>query len=95
MPIFAVEYAYGAPGSTQAKNYERLHVPHLDWVKSLYDANTIHLAGRYADLSGALFVVEAEDETAVRELFAGDPFATQDVLTGVRVLPWSVRFGWL
>ncbi|MVU82406.1 hypothetical protein GPX89_34895 [Nocardia sp. ET3-3] len=95
MAIFAVEYAYGPAGSVQAKNYERLHVPHLDWVKGRYEENRIHLAGRYADLSGALFVVEAEDEATVRELFAGDPFATEDVLTGMRVLPWSVRFGWL
>ncbi|HLZ61420.1 MAG TPA: YciI family protein [Ktedonosporobacter sp.] len=52
---------------------------HADFMDQLFENGTVVLGGPFADATGSLVVVEAEDEQEVEELFASDPFVVQGI----------------
>lgn len=90
MPLFAVEYTYS---EATASGRDEHRPAHRGWLGELVEAGTVRATGPWADGSGALIVVEAADEPAVREVMAQDPFARQGLLDEVRITQWLPVMG--
>jgi uncharacterized protein YciI len=63
---------------------------HAAFIDHLVASGRIVLGGPLLDTQGALIVVQAEDEAAVRAMLAGDPWYTHQILTLERVAPWQI-----
>jgi uncharacterized protein YciI len=65
---------------------------HAAFMDDLFERGLVVLAGPIVDGGGeALVVMEADDEAALRELLAGDPWcAEQDLLRVGRVREWRL-----
>ncbi len=48
------------------------------------------MAGPLADSSGAVVVLDVEDEAAVRDVIAGDPYTKANATTDHRIREWNV-----
>jgi uncharacterized protein YciI len=62
---------------------------HADFMDPLFENGTVIMGGPFADATGSLVIVEAENEHEVADLFAHDPF----VVHGIFAL--SLRKQWL
>jgi uncharacterized protein YciI len=62
---------------------------HADFMDPLFENGTVVLGGPFADATGSLVVVEAENEQEVVDLFARDPFVVHDIFA------LSLRKQWL
>ena len=62
---------------------------HADFMDPLFENGTVVLGGPFADATGSLVVVEAENEQEVADLFARDPFVVHDIFA------LSLRKQWL
>jgi uncharacterized protein YciI len=67
---------------------------HIEWLKG----SGIPIAGPFLDstgekMIGTMYVVEAEDEAAVRALLAQDPFAKVGLFKSVDIKPWRWTIG--
>ncbi|GLZ33245.1 hypothetical protein Lesp02_54330 [Lentzea sp. NBRC 105346] len=89
MARFAVELVYGQ------NRDERLAArpAHREYIAALVERGVVLLAGPYTDDLGALIVYEADDETAVKEIIAGDPYSSAGVITEWRVHEWNTVLG--
>lgn len=63
---------------------------HAAFMDKLFDAGKVMLAGPYADGSGALVIVEGEDENEARHIFDADPWVVADILTAGEVKRWHI-----
>jgi uncharacterized protein YciI len=63
---------------------------HAAFMDNLFDQGVIVLAGPYPDGSGALLIVEAESQVAVRDMFADDPWMVRDILRVGDVKEWTI-----
>jgi uncharacterized protein YciI len=63
---------------------------HAAFMDKLFDEGVIVLAGPYADWSGALVIVEAVGEAAVRRMFHDDPWTVHDILGVGSVKEWTI-----
>ncbi|UYP20592.1 YciI family protein [Rhodococcus sp. Z13] len=90
MALFAVEYTYSE--STVTGRDE--HRPeHRAWLSGLVDQGTVRATGPWTDGSGALILVEADDEAAAHEVMAQDPFAKRGLIDAVRITGWNPVMG--
>lgn len=63
------------------------HAAHIDQ----HVANgMIVMGGPLLDTQGAMLVVQAEDEAAVRAMLDADPWYDQEILSLERVAPWQI-----
>jgi uncharacterized protein YciI len=63
---------------------------HARFVDTLYAAGKVLLAGPFADGSGSLVVLDAENPEAARALFREDPWAQRDILVAAEVKEWTI-----
>jgi len=75
------------PGKTVREQPYWAH--HADFMDPLFENGTVVLGGPFADATGSLVVVEAENEQEVADLFARDPFVVHDIFA------LSLRKQWL
>jgi uncharacterized protein YciI len=88
MAKFAVIVTFG----DKAKRDETRPV-HRQYLKSLFDAGTLHESGPFMDDEGALIIYECADEAAARELFANDPYShAEGVVGAVEFREWNRVF---
>jgi len=68
------------------------HARHMD---SLFETGAIILGGPFADRTGSMVIVRADDASQVREMFREDPWTLQDVLMVADVKEWIIFLdGW-
>lgn len=63
---------------------------HAAFMDPLFDNGMVILGGPFADGTGSLVVVEAENEREVADLFARDPFAVHDIFTLSSLKQWTL-----
>lgn len=63
------------------------HAAHID---AHVASGMIVMGGPLLDTQGALMVVQAADESAVRAMLDGDPWYAHQILTLERVAPWQI-----
>ena len=61
---------------------------HADFMDRLFENGTVVLGGPFADASGSLVVVEAENEQEVADLIAQDPFVVQGIFVLRSLKQW-------
>jgi uncharacterized protein YciI len=72
-----------APGSAWVPGKTVREQPHwaqhAAFMDRIFENGTVVLGGPFADSTGALVIVEAENEHEVADLFASDPFVVHDI----------------
>ena len=63
---------------------------HADFMDRLFARGMILLGGPFADTSGALVIVAAENEQEVSEVFARDPFVVHDIFALRALKQWHI-----
>ncbi len=63
---------------------------HASFMDSLFERGTIILAGPFADKTGSMVIVAADNAARVYEIFRSDPWTEQDVLVVVDVKEWTI-----
>ena len=63
---------------------------HAVFIDSLFDSGAIMLGGPYVDGSGALLIVQAEDEAAVKDMLQDDPWTIHDIQDVGTVKEWTI-----
>jgi catechol 2,3-dioxygenase-like lactoylglutathione lyase family enzyme len=59
-------------------------------MDSLFEAGMVILGGPFADKTGSLVIVMADNAAQVHELFRRDPWTEQDVLVVAEVKEWTI-----
>ncbi|MFD4183373.1 YciI family protein [Rhodococcus sp. NPDC058514] len=90
MPIIAVEYTYSA---ATAAARDEVRPDHRGWLSDLVDRGVVLSTGPFADGSGALILVMADDVAAARSLFTNDPFAKAELVDAARFTEWVPVMG--
>lgn len=54
---------------------------HADFMDPLFDKGMVIMGGPFADTTGSLVIVEAENEQEVADLFAQDPFVIHGIFS--------------
>ena len=90
MPNYVVQYAYHADHAARRDEHRPAH---RRWLADGHEAGTILLVGPYSDGSGALLLVHADDERAVAEFLAHDPFALAGAIDATLVKEWRGLYG--
>jgi len=72
-------------GPDEAK-IKSVHAAHREYLRRFLDNGQLFAAGPFAEGRGALWILDAEDETAVDLIVKGDPF----VAAGV-IVDWKIR----
>lgn len=93
MSLYAVRYDY----SDQRAARDEHRPAHRAFLGSLATDGVLKVSGPLVgEPDGALIVLEAGDETAVRTLLLDDPFQQQGLVEHVDVREWSPVLGtWL
>ena len=63
---------------------------HARFMDALFEEGKIILAGPFADRTGSLVIVAADNAARVHEMFRSDPWAEQDVLVVADVKEWTI-----
>ena len=63
---------------------------HAAFMDALFEDGIVIMGGPFADYSSILVVLEASNESEVRELFKRDPFVVQEILYLSSVHEWLV-----
>jgi uncharacterized protein len=63
---------------------------HARFMDSLFDAGVVILAGPFADRSGSMVILKADDAGRVRETFRQDPWTEHDVLSVADLKEWTI-----
>jgi uncharacterized protein YciI len=87
---FVVSYTYS---SSTTEGRDRYRAEHREWLRGLLDEGVLVVSGPYTDDSGALIVVNGDDEASVRSLFDNDPFARENLLEAASVTEWKPVMG--
>ncbi|WP_434159145.1 hypothetical protein C5142_05130 [Rhodococcus sp. BGS-1C] len=90
MALFAVAYTY-SPAMTDGRDTHR--ATHRAWLGELLERGVLVSSGPYTDGSGALILVEGTDVASVRELFAQDPFAVENLIEESSITEWKPVMG--
>lgn len=93
MTLYAVRYDYSEQSAARDEN----RAAHRAFLGSLAAEGALKLSGPLAGApDGALIVLEASDEEAVRMLLLDDPFQQQGLVEHVDVREWTPVLGsWL
>ena len=90
MPLFAVTYRYDA---AQSEEREDNKPAHREWLDAQVTAGAIRSVGPFVDGSGALLLVEADDDEAARSLVNDDPHCLRGMVSEITVREWRPVFG--
>ncbi|QLY29637.1 YciI family protein [Nocardia huaxiensis] len=90
MAVFAVHYVYSDATVPQRNEFRP---EHRAWLNNLVDEGVVLTSGPYANGSGALILVKAEDLESVEKLFTNDPFAREGLLEDKRFVEWLPTMG--
>jgi uncharacterized protein YciI len=63
---------------------------HARFMDSLFDSGVIILGGPFADASGSMVILEADNAERVLEIFRSDPWTVHDVLVVATVKEWII-----
>ncbi len=63
---------------------------HAAFMDRLFENGTVIMGGPFTDGTGALVLVEAEEENEVRTLFADDPFVVNDIFALSSLKQWQL-----
>ena len=63
---------------------------HADFIDPLFDNGTVVMGGPFADGTGSLVIVEAENEQEVADLFARDPFVVHNIFALSFLKQWQL-----
>ena len=63
---------------------------HARLMDSLFESGVIILAGPFADKTGSMVIVAADNPNRVREMFRADPWTKHDVLVVFDVKEWTI-----
>lgn len=81
-----------APGSAwvegRAVREQPYWAEHATFMDSLFENGMVVLGGPFADATGALVIVEAENEQEVADVFARDPFVEHDIFAKSSFKQW-------
>src|SRR3989440_12388307 len=61
---------------------------HAAFMDPLFENGTVVLGGPFADATGSLVIVEAENEQEVADLFARDPVVVHDIFVLMSLKHW-------
>ncbi|HEY4388041.1 MAG TPA: YciI family protein [Ktedonobacteraceae bacterium] len=61
---------------------------HATFMDALFENGMVVMGGPFADATGSLVIVEAENEQDVADLFARDPFVEHDIFALNRLKQW-------
>ncbi|QCB93502.1 YciI family protein [Cellulomonas shaoxiangyii] len=91
MTLFAVRYTYDDRTDVR----DAVRPEHRAWLAGLADAGALLGSGPFADdaAAGALLVLRAQDEEAVRALLRQDPFAREGLVAATEVRTWQLVLG--
>lgn len=92
MALFAVTYRYEAE---QTAEREANKPAHREWLQARVADGEILTVGPFLDGSGALLVVESDDDESARALVARDPHCVRGMVSEVVVRPWTAVYGLL
>jgi uncharacterized protein YciI len=59
-------------------------------MDAIFETGVIVLGGPFADRTGALVIVKADNANQVREMYREDPWTTQDVMKVADVKEWTI-----
>ena len=90
MPMFAVAYTY-EDAQTDAREANK--PAHREWLAAQVAEGTIHTVGPFVDGSGALLIVEDDDEAGAAALVGKDPHCVQGFVSSVTIRQWKPVFG--
>ena len=81
-----------APGSAWVAGKTVREQPHwtehAKFMESLFENGMVVLGGPFADATGSLVIVEAENEQEVADVFAKDPFVVHGIFALNRLKQW-------
>ncbi len=63
---------------------------HARYMDALFETGVIVLGGPFADRTGSLVIVKADDADQVWEMYRKDPWTTRDVLKIADVKEWTI-----
>ena len=63
---------------------------HAHFMDTLFDAGMIILGGPFADRSGSMVIVSADNAEQVYDLFRKDPWTEHDILVVAEVKEWVI-----
>ncbi|TQL77239.1 hypothetical protein FB566_2792 [Stackebrandtia endophytica] len=86
--MFVVELKFGPETERLA-----LRPAHRDLLKQWHGEGLVHAAGPFEDGTGALLLINLDDENAVDDLLAKDPYYTAPGVTVVRRQEWNPLLG--
>ncbi len=66
---------------------------HREYLHQMVADGVLISAGPFADEKGGLMIIEAEDEAAVREALAKDPFTINGVFATTEIREWTLVAG--
>ncbi|MBO3087079.1 YciI family protein [Cellulomonas dongxiuzhuiae] len=90
MSIFAVRYTY----DERAEVRDAVRPEHRAWLAELATAGVLLGSGPFIDGEpGALLVLQAPDESALRTVLAQDPFARDGLVAATEVRGWNLVLG--
>ncbi|MCB9450912.1 MAG: hypothetical protein H6672_05700 [Anaerolineaceae bacterium] len=91
MKPFVIHFSPGPGWSAGKTSREQPYWDeHAVFMDGLFSQGRIILGGPYADYSGVLVIITAEDEETARMTFAEDPFTVNGVLTLTSVHEWLI-----
>ncbi len=83
-----------APGSAwiagKTSREQQFWTEHAAFMDALFENGTVIMGGPFADYSSIMVVLEASDESEVRDLFKRDPFVVQGIFRLSSVHEWLV-----
>jgi uncharacterized protein YciI len=59
-------------------------------LESLFDRGLVVLGGPFADHTGSMVIVRAQDASEARAMFRHDPWNVQDILVVADVKEWTI-----
>lgn len=63
---------------------------HARFMDSLFEAGVVILGGPFADRTGSMVIVTADNAARVHEMFRTDPWTEHDVLVVADVKEWTI-----
>ena len=63
------------------------HASHMD---ALFDRGLVVLGGPFADRTGSMVIVRAQDASEARAMFRDDPWNVEDILVVADVKEWTI-----
>ncbi|MBI3411577.1 MAG: hypothetical protein HY040_24880 [Planctomycetes bacterium] len=86
--------AFLRPGSGWDPNKSAREQPfwdeHAQFMDAVFETRVIILGGPFADGTGSLVIVAAENAEQVREMYRDDPWTKEDVLLVHEVKEWTI-----